>query len=53
MLQFEKRVLDTQAHEACLLRWYRIVPYHSSVKGFRIGPSHHVNQDLAGIWLDR
>ncbi len=53
MRQFEKRVLDTEAHESFLLWRYRIVPYRSYVKGFRISPSHYVNQDLATIWLDR
>ncbi|HUB12575.1 MAG TPA: ABC transporter substrate-binding protein [Acetobacteraceae bacterium] len=53
MRQFEKLVLDTQAHEAFLLWRYRIVPYRSYVKGFKISPSHYVNQDLATIWLDR
>jgi peptide/nickel transport system substrate-binding protein len=53
MRQFEKLVLDNQAHEMFLLWRYRIVPYHSYVKGFKISPSHYVNQDLAGIWLDR
>lgn len=53
MRAFEKRVLDTEAHEIFLLWRYRIVPYRSYVKGFRISPSHYVNQDLAAIWLDR
>jgi peptide/nickel transport system substrate-binding protein len=53
MRQFEKLVLDTEAHEAFLLWRYRIVPYRSYVKGFKISPSHYVNQDLATIWLDR
>lgn len=53
MRQFEKLVLDTQAHEMFLLWRYRIVPYHRYVKGFKISPSHYVNQDLATIWLDR
>ncbi len=53
MRQFEKRVLDTEAHEAFLLWRYRIVPYRSYVKGFKISPSHYVNQDLATIWLDK
>ena len=50
---FEKRVLDTQAHEIFLLWGYRIVPYRSYVKGFRISPGRYVNQDLATIWLDK
>ncbi len=53
MRQFEKRVLDVEAHEMFLLWRYRIVPYRSYVKGFKISPSHYVNQDLAGIWLDK
>jgi peptide/nickel transport system substrate-binding protein len=53
MRQFERRVLDTEAHEMFLLWRYRIVPYRSYVKGFKISPSHYVNQDLATIWLDR
>jgi peptide/nickel transport system substrate-binding protein len=53
MRQFEKLVLDTEAHEIFLLWRYRIVPYRSYVKGFKISPSHYVNQDLATIWLDK
>ena len=53
MRQFEKLVLDTQAHEIFLLWRYRIVPYRSYVKGFKVSPSHYINQDLATIWLDR
>jgi peptide/nickel transport system substrate-binding protein len=53
MRQLERRVLDTEAHEIFLLWRYRIVPYRSYVKGWKISPSHYVNQDLATIWLDR
>jgi len=53
MRQFEKWVLDTEAHEIFLLWRYRIVPYRRYVKGFRISPSHYINQDLATIWLDK
>jgi peptide/nickel transport system substrate-binding protein len=53
MRQFERRVLDTEAHEMFLLWRYRIVPYRSYVKGWKISPSHYVNQDLATIWLDK
>ena len=53
MRQFEKHMLDTEAHEIFLLWRYRIVPYHSYVKGWKISPSHYVNQDLATIWLDK
>jgi peptide/nickel transport system substrate-binding protein len=53
MRDFEKYVLDKQTHEIFLLWWYRIVPYRSYVKGWKISPSHYLNQDLATIWLDR
>ncbi len=53
MRQFEKHVLDTEAHEIMLLWRYRIVPHRSYVKGWKISPSHYVNQDLATVWLDK
>jgi peptide/nickel transport system substrate-binding protein len=53
MRVFEKHVLDDQAHEIFLLWWYRTVPYRSYVKGWKISPSHYLNQDLATIWLDK
>ncbi len=53
LLEFSKYVLDEQAHEIFLLWWQRVVPYRSYVKGWKIGPSHYVNQDLATIWLDK
>jgi peptide/nickel transport system substrate-binding protein len=53
MRQFEKHVLDEQAHEVFLLWWYRMVPYRSYVKGWKISPSHYLNQDLATVWLDK
>jgi peptide/nickel transport system substrate-binding protein len=40
MREFEKHVLDTQAHETFLLWRYRIVPYRSYVKRWKISPSH-------------
>ena len=53
MRDFERYVIDTQAHELPLTFWYRIVPYRSYVKGWKISPSHYINQDLATIWLDK
>jgi peptide/nickel transport system substrate-binding protein len=53
MRDFEKHVLDDQAHEIFLLWWYRTVPYRSYVKGWKISPSHYLNQDLATVWLDK
>ncbi len=53
MRQFEKYVVDTQAHEIWVVWWYRIIPYRSYVKGWKISPSHYLDQDLATIWLDK
>jgi len=33
--------------------WYRIVPHRSYVKGWKISPSHYLNQQLDNIWLDK
>jgi peptide/nickel transport system substrate-binding protein len=51
MYQFVKQVMDTEAHVAFLLWWNRIVPYRSYMHGWKIGPSHYLNQDLSTIWL--
>ncbi len=53
MRHLEKYLLDDQAHEIFVLWWYRIVPYRSYVKGWKISPTHFINQDLARIWLDK
>jgi peptide/nickel transport system substrate-binding protein len=53
MRDFEKRVLDTEAHEMVITYWNRIVPLRSYVKGWKVSPSHYVNQDLANVWLDK
>ena len=51
MRRFEKRALDEQAHMLVTLWWYRIVPHHASVRGWKISPSHYLNQDLSTVWL--
>lgn len=53
MRAYEKRVLNDQAHTAVTLWWYRIVPHRSYMKGWKITPSHYLNQDLSTIWLDK
>jgi len=50
---FEKHVLDDQAHEIFMLWQHRIVPHRAYLKGWKIGPSFYINQDLARIWLDQ
>lgn len=53
MRAFEKRALDEQANAFITLWWYRIVPYRSYVKGWKVSASHYLNQDLSGVWLDQ
>ncbi len=52
MRQLEKRIND-EAHQLMVTFWYRQVPMRSYVKGWKISPSHYLNQDLANIWLDQ
>jgi peptide/nickel transport system substrate-binding protein len=53
MRAFEKRALDEQAHNLVTLWWYRIIPHRSYLKGWKITPSHYLNQDLSMVWLDK
>ena len=53
MTRFEKYILDDEAHALAVLWWHRIVPYRSYLKGFKVGPTHFLNQDLARLWLDK
>jgi peptide/nickel transport system substrate-binding protein len=51
MRQYDTRI-NQQAHQLLVTWWHRIVPMRSYVKGWKISPSHYLNQDLANIWLD-
>jgi peptide/nickel transport system substrate-binding protein len=53
MRQLEKRVLDETASQFITLWWYKINPYRSYVKGWKIPPSHYLAQQLDQIWLDQ
>ena len=54
MRAYEKRVFDEEAHNFITLWWYRIISHRSYVKGWKITPSHYLNQDLSVVWiLDR
>jgi peptide/nickel transport system substrate-binding protein len=52
MREFETEVFDT-AGTALTLWWYKINPHRSYVKGWKIAPSHYLNQSLDQIWLDK
>ena len=49
--QFDQRVLGDQVHYLHTYWWNRLVPLRSYVHGWRIGPSHYMNQDLSTVWL--
>ncbi len=51
MRQFEMRALDEQAHMLVTHWWYRIIPHRAIVRGWKVGPSHYIPQDLANVWL--
>jgi peptide/nickel transport system substrate-binding protein len=53
MHAYERRVLDEQVHSFIALWWYRIIPHRSYMKGWKINPSHYLNQDLSMVWLDK
>jgi peptide/nickel transport system substrate-binding protein len=49
--QFEKRLLDEEAHVIYTLQWHRIIPHNAKVKGWTITPSHYLNNMLDTVWL--
>ena len=49
--EFEKRLLDEEAHYLNTIQWHRIVPHNSRVKGWTITPSHYLNGQLDRVWL--
>ena len=53
MRKYEKRIIHEKAHYAVSFWWYKINPYRSYVKGWKIAPSHYLNQSLDQLWLDK
>ncbi len=49
--EFEKRLLDEEAHYLYTLQWHRIIPHSAKVKGWTITPSHYLNNQLDTVWL--
>jgi peptide/nickel transport system substrate-binding protein len=49
--EFEKRLLDEEAHYLITLQWHRIIPHSSKVHGWQITPSHYLNNMLDTVWL--
>ena len=53
MREYERVALDEQAHLGITLWWYKINPHRSYVKGWKVAPSHYLNQQLDNVWLDK
>jgi hypothetical protein len=47
----EKYAMEEKAYQWPVLWWYRIVPYLSTMRGWKIGSNHYTNQDLTTVWL--
>jgi peptide/nickel transport system substrate-binding protein len=52
MRAYEGRVLKDEADYIPAYWWYRIVPHRTYVKGWKISPSHYVDQQLQNVWID-
>ncbi len=48
---FERRLLDEEAHYIYTFQWHRIVPHNARVRGWTITPSHFLNNQLDTVWL--
>ncbi len=51
--EFERRELGEMAHQVVILGQVRNVALWDHVKGWKVTPSHYLNQDLATVWLAR
>ena len=49
--EFERRLLDDEAHYIYTFQWHRIVPHSARVRGWTITPSHFLNNQLDTVWL--
>jgi len=52
MRTYETYLLGEQVHYIPGLWWYRIVPHRTYLKGWKISPSHYLNQSLEAVWID-
>ena len=49
--EFERRLLEEEAHYLMTLQWHRIIPHNARVRGWTITPSHYLSQQLDTVWL--
>ena len=50
--KIEKQVFD-DAYIIPTIWWQRAIVMDKKVKGWKITPSHYLNQDLTNVWLDQ
>ncbi len=50
--EFEKYEFE-QAYIVPTIWWHRIIVHDKKLKGWKITPSHYLNQDLTNVWLDQ
>jgi peptide/nickel transport system substrate-binding protein len=49
--EFERRLLDEEAHYFYTLQGHRIIAHSSKVHGWTVTPSHYLNNQLDTVWL--
>jgi len=52
MRAYEDNVIKDQAIFVPGFWWYKINPHRTYVKGWKIAPSHYLNQGLENVWID-
>lgn len=50
--EFERHLL-TEAYQIPTVWWHRTIVHNARMKNWHVTPSHYLNQDLAGVWLDQ
>ena len=50
--ELEKHELE-QSYIIPTIWWHRIIVHDKRLKGWKVTPSHYLNQDLANVWLDQ
>ena len=46
-------ILNDEVRYGMTLWWNKINPHRSYVKGWKIAPSHYLNQHLDQVWIDK
>ena len=49
--KLEDLLLTEKAYVFPVIWWQRIIPHLSTLQGYKVLPSHYVNQDLTNVWL--